>query len=69
MNMRRNFIIVHDDFKLDTWYIGSSVLFYCTSHKKWFCDFVKGKFRNIIIGNGLKCKIENKGRNPFKEAW
>ncbi|KAG9446485.1 hypothetical protein H6P81_012613 [Aristolochia fimbriata] len=46
---------------VENWYIDSGASFHCTSHKEWFCDYIKGEFGHVIVGNGQKCKIEGRG--------
>ncbi|KAG9450355.1 hypothetical protein H6P81_010320 [Aristolochia fimbriata] len=52
---------VYDEYKVENWYIDSGASFHCTSHKEWFCDYIKGEFGHVIVGNGQKCKIEGRG--------
>ncbi|KAG9441314.1 hypothetical protein H6P81_017168 [Aristolochia fimbriata] len=52
---------VYDKYKVENWYIDSGASFHCTSHKEWFCDYIKGEFGHVIVGNGQNCKIEGRG--------
>ncbi|KAG9453509.1 hypothetical protein H6P81_006413 [Aristolochia fimbriata] len=51
---------------VENWYIDSGASFLCTSHKEWFCDYIKGEFGHVIVGNGQKCKIEGRGISHLK---
>ncbi|KAG9446257.1 hypothetical protein H6P81_012385 [Aristolochia fimbriata] len=51
---------VYDEYKVENWYIDSEASFHCTSHKEWFCGYIKGEFGHVIVGNGQKCKIEGR---------
>ncbi|KAG9457668.1 hypothetical protein H6P81_002176 [Aristolochia fimbriata] len=52
---------VYDEYKVENWYIDSGASFHCTSHKEWFCDYIKSEFGHVIVENGQKCKIEGRG--------
>ncbi|KAG9445072.1 hypothetical protein H6P81_016412 [Aristolochia fimbriata] len=54
-------LLVYDEYKVENWYINSGASFHCTSHKEWFCDYIKGEFGHVIVRNGQKCKIEGRG--------
>ncbi|KAG9444914.1 hypothetical protein H6P81_016254 [Aristolochia fimbriata] len=60
MDMRKNCLSIYDEYKVENWYIDSGASFHCTSHKEWFCDYIKGEFGHVIVENGQKCKIEGR---------